>query len=67
MLKTSQVEHTHTTVGAARYEHIDAACAEAHIEDFLVMCDQLGFGGQGGNVPDGAGGVNAASDDQLWA
>jgi hypothetical protein len=67
VFQTAEVEHAHATVGTTRHEHVNAAGAEAHIEDFLIMCDQLGFGRQGGNVPDGAGGIDAARDDQLGA
>jgi len=62
----AQVEHADGTVCAAGHEDVDGAGAEAHVVDFFVMGDELGFGGQGGNVPYRTRGVNAAGDDELW-
>jgi len=44
VLEAAQVEHAHAAVGAAAHEHVDAAGAEAHVEDLFVVRDQLRLG-----------------------
>lgn len=65
MLETSQVEHSHTTIGATTHKDINTAGAESHIKDFLVMRDQLRLGSKGGNVPYGTSSVDTGGDDEL--
>jgi hypothetical protein len=63
VFKAAEIEHAHAAVGAAADKDVDALGAEAHVEDFFVVRDELGFGGEGGDVPDCAGGVDAGGDD----
>lgn len=65
MLETSQVEHSHATIGATTHKDIDTAGTETHIKDFLVMCDQLRLGSKGGNVPYGASSVDTGGNDEF--
>lgn len=65
MLQTAQVEHPHAAVCAAADEHVNAASAEADVEDFLVVGDQLRFRSQSRNVPYRAGSVDAGGDDEF--
>ena len=58
MLQAAEVKHAHAAVRAAGDENVDAGGAETDVEYFFVVGDELGFGGQGWNVPDCAGGVN---------
>lgn len=66
MLETTEIEHADTAVGAAGDEDVDAVGAEADIEDFFVVGDELGLCGEGWDIPDGAGGVNGRGDDEGW-
>jgi hypothetical protein len=65
MLQASQIEHANAAIGSARHENVNASGAESYIKDFLVVCDQLSLGRESGNVPDGAGSINATRDDEL--
>ena len=65
VLEAAEVEHADGAVGAAGDEDVDAVGAEADVEDFFVVGDQLRFCGQGRDVPDGAGGVDAGGDDEA--
>ena len=65
VLEAAQVEHPHTPVCTTAHENIHALCTEAHIEDFLVVGDELRLGSEGGDVPDGTGGVDARRDDET--
>lgn len=65
MLEASEIKHSYTTICAAADKHIDAVGAESNIVDFLVVGDQLCLCSQSGNIPNGAGCVNAGSDDQT--
>ena len=58
MLERTQIEHADAAIGAARDEDVDAIRAEADVVDFFVVCDQLRFGGQRGDVPYCAGCVD---------
>ena len=53
MLETAEIEHANTTVGSTTDKDINATCAEAYIEDLLVVGNQLCLGGEGGYVPNG--------------
>ena len=59
MLETAEIEHANTTVGSATDKDINATCAEAYIEDLLVVGNQLCLGGEGGYVPNSTGRVYA--------
>lgn len=65
VLEASQIKHADTAIGTAADKDVHAVCTEPNIVDFLIVCNQLSFGSQGWNVPNGAGGVNARSDDQA--
>ena len=45
MLEAAEVEHADGAVGAAGDEDVDAVGAEADVEDFFVVGDQLRFCG----------------------
>lgn len=64
MLQASEVEHSHTPIRATRNKNINAIGTESNVIDLLVVGNQLGLGREGGNVPDGASGINRGSNDQ---
>ena len=64
MLQTPQVKHPHAPISATAHENIYAVRAEAHVEDLLVVRDQLRLGRQRRDVPDRARRVDARRDDQ---
>lgn len=66
MFEGAEIEHADAAVGAAGGKDIDGPGHEADVVDFLVVCDKLGFSGQRGDVPDGAGGVDGGGDDESW-
>ena len=66
MLETAEIEHTHTAVGAAGDEDVDTVGAEADVEDFFVVRDELSLGGEGRDIPDCTGCVNGGGDDEGW-
>ena len=41
MLETAEIEHANTTVGSTTDKDINATCAEAYIEDLLVVGNQV--------------------------
>lgn len=65
MFEAAEIEHPNTAICAAAYENVDALGAEADVENFFVVGDQLGFRCQGRDIPDRAGGVDARRDDQT--
>lgn len=65
VFETSKIEHPDTAVCAAGNEDVHAVGAEADIKDFLVVGDELGFGGEGGDVPYCTCGVDAGGDDEA--
>jgi len=65
VLQTAQIEHPHAAICAAADEHVNAAGAEADVEDFLVVRDQLRFRSQSRNVPYRAGSVDAGGNDEF--
>ena len=65
MLQATKVEHADTPVLAAAHKHVDTLGAEPYIVHLLVMCNELCLGGQGWNIPNGAGGIDARGDDQA--
>lgn len=66
MLQTPEIEHTHTAIGAAADENIDALGAETDVVDFLVVSNELCLGCQCRDIPDSAGRVNARGNDETW-
>lgn len=66
VLEAAEVEHADTAVGAAGDEDVDAVGAEADVEDFFVVGDQLGLGCQSWDIPDRTGGVNRGCNDERW-
>lgn len=65
MFEASKVKHPDTAVRAARDKDVDAVGAEADIEDFFVVGDELSFGGEGRDVPYCTGGVDARGNDEA--
>jgi hypothetical protein len=65
VLEAAEIEHAHTAIGATAYKNIHTTCAESHIEDFFVVCDQLRLGSERGNVPYCACRIYARCDDEL--
>jgi hypothetical protein len=65
VLQAAQIEHAHTTIGAAANKDVDAVRTESDVVYLLVVRDQLRFGCECGNVPDCAGRVNAGCDNQA--
>ena len=58
-LQAPQVEHTNTSILATTNEDICGISTKSYVVDFLVVCDKLGLRGQGRNIPNGTGGVDA--------
>lgn len=67
VFEAAEVEHADAAISAAACKDVDTAAHEAYVIHLLVMGDQLCFSRQRGDVPDGAGGVDAACDDQTRA
>ena len=44
VLEAAEIEHADAAVGAAADEDVDAVGAEADVEDFFVVGDELSFG-----------------------
>ena len=59
MLETSEIEHSHTTIGSAANENVYAVGTESYIKHLLVMSYQLSLRCQRWNIPYRAGCVNA--------
>lgn len=55
MLERTEVEHAHGTVCSDRGEHVPGGRGPGDVVDFSVVCDQLGDGHAGCDVPDCAG------------
>ena len=66
MFQTPQIKHTHTAVSTAADKNVDTVGTESDIIHLLVVGNELCFSGQGGNIPDGAGCINAGGDDETW-
>src|SRR5690349_12310299 len=65
VLQAAEVKHPHAAVLAATDEDVGALGTEPHIVDLLVVGNQLGLGGKGRDIPDGACRVYARRDDQA--
>lgn len=65
MFEASEIEHANATIRAAGDEYIDTVGAEADVEDFFVVSDELCFGGKSRDVPYGACGIDAGGDDEA--
>ena len=66
MLQASKVEHSYTTVRAAAHEDINTVSTETHVEDLLIMRNELGLGSQRWYVPYGTCGIDTRGDDKAW-
>ena len=66
VLEGTQVKHAYTSICAARNKHIHAVGAEANIEDFFVVSNQLRLSGQSWDIPDSASGVYARGNYKGW-
>lgn len=65
MFETSEIEHPDAAICAAGDKYIDAVGAEADVEDFFVVSDELGFGSESRDVPYGTCGIDAGGDDEA--
>lgn len=63
MLQTPEIKHSDTPVCTTTDKDINTMGTESDVKDFFIVGNQLSLGSEGGNVPDGACGVNAAGDD----
>ena len=66
MFEASKIEHSHTTIGAAAHEDVNAVSTETHVKDFLIMGNQLCFGSQRWYVPYSTCRVNTRSNYETW-